>query len=43
MYRNQKVKFDIKKKSSVLTNYGDQTVNISTGSKAYKLEPHSKK
>ena len=42
MYRNQKVKFDIKKKRSVLTNYGDQTVNISTGSKAYKLEPHSK-
>ena len=42
MYRNQRVKFDIKKKCSVLTNYSDQAINISTGSKAYKLEPYSK-
>ena len=41
MYKNQKVQFDIKKKSSVLTNFGDQAVDISTGSKAYSLEPHS--
>ena len=41
VYKNQRVKFDIKKENSVLTNYGDKTIRISTDSNDYKLEPHS--
>ena len=41
MYKNQRVKFDIRKKSSVLINYGDQAINILTNSKVYTLDPHS--
>ena len=41
MYKNQRVKFDIRKKSSLLINYGDQAINILMNSKAYMLEPHS--
>ena len=41
VYKNQRVKFDIKKESSVLTNYGDQAISITTNSNSYMLKPYS--